>query len=69
MTNEYIGKHAKLEHVSRPWRGYCSQGEVLYVCPCCHERFEYVDTIFELEFAHVRKDIYQHKCGQLIDMS
>ena len=69
MTNEYIGKHAKLENVSRPCSGACFHGETWYRCPKCHEAFEYFDAIFERGFTHIKGSIYQHKCNQLINMS
>lgn len=66
---EYIGKHAKLENVQKPGRGPCFHGEDWNICPKCDKAFEYWDTVYERRFKHIRGKIYQHECGQLIDMT
>ena len=65
----HFGKHERLENILRPISGVCFHGEIWFKCPKCCEAFEFFDAQFERNFIHVRNQIYQHKCGQLIDMT
>lgn len=57
------------ENIMRPMSGPSFHGEDWYRCPKCQKAFEYWDTVHGRGFKHVRDKLYQHICGQVLDMT
>lgn len=62
-------RNSPRENIMRPISGPCFHGESWYRCPKCQKAFEYYDTVHERGFKHVRDRLYQHICGQVLDMT
>ena len=65
-----ISQTEKTENdIKKPIFGASFHGETWYRCPKCDKAFEFFDTKYERGFKHIEGKIYQHKCGQMLNMS
>ena len=65
----YIGKHEKLGYVPKPIFITSGYDGIVERCPKCKEVFSHYGNLESIGFERVRKKIYRHRCGQLLDMS